>query len=88
VIGVSVDTLDDQKKFTEKESLTYPLLADTDKKVARAFGVLTPSGYATRATFVLDKEGVVRKIYPRVTDPTGHADEVLAYVKENLAGKK
>jgi peroxiredoxin Q/BCP len=88
VIGISVDTLDDQRKFAEKENLTYPLLADPDKKVARAFGVLTPAGYAQRATFVIDKDGVVRKIYPRVADPRAHADEVLAHVKENLAGKK
>jgi len=50
--------------------------------------VLTPAGYAQRATFVIDKDGLVRKIYPRVADPKAHADEVLAYVKENLAGKK
>jgi peroxiredoxin len=52
--------------------------------VAKAFGVLGANGYAARKTFVIDKKGVVRKIYDKV-DVKKHQDEVLAYVKENLA---
>ncbi len=83
VIGVSVDNLDTQKKFTEKENLNFPLFADADKKAAEAFGVLSKVGFAQRWTFVIDKKGIVRKIYTKVS-PAQHADEVLAYVKENL----
>ncbi len=86
VIGISTDTLDAQKQFTEKEKLNFPLFADADKKAAEAFGVLTAKSFAQRQTFVIDKKGVVRKVYPKVAAAT-HADEVLAYVKENL-GKK
>jgi len=86
VIGISVDKLADQQKFTVKAKLNFPLLADPEKKVTKEFGVLSPSGRAARSTFVIDKNGVVRKIYTSV-NPGKHPEEVLAYIKENLAGK-
>jgi peroxiredoxin Q/BCP len=70
-------------KFTEKEKLTTPLFADPEKKVATEYGVLGTNGFAKRTTFVIDKKGVVRKIYP-APKPADHAEEVLKYVKENL----
>jgi peroxiredoxin Q/BCP len=87
VIGISTDTIEDQQKFTDKEKLTFPLYADADKKVAKEYGVLTPNGYASRATFVIDKKGILRKIYSMAQAGT-HPGEVLEYVKENLEGKK
>ncbi len=86
MIGISVDKLEDQQKFTDKENLNFPLFADADKKAAKAFGVLSPMGYAQRVTFVIDKKGIVRKIYP-VKDVKKHPDEVLDFVKEKLAEK-
>jgi peroxiredoxin Q/BCP len=83
VIGISTDNLADQKKFTEKESLNFPLLADPEKKVTKAFGALSERGFASRYSYVIDKKGVVRKIYTKV-DAGKHPAEVLAYVKENL----
>jgi thioredoxin-dependent peroxiredoxin len=87
VIGISTDTLADQNKFTEKESLNFPLFADSDKKVTKEYGVLSDRGFAKRVTFVIDKKGIVRKIYPTV-NPEKNPEEVLSYVKENLAEKK
>jgi peroxiredoxin Q/BCP len=85
LLGISTDTLDAQQKFTDKEHLPYPLLADTDKTVAKEYGVLNPTrGFANRVTFIIDKDGVVRKVYTKVT-PKDHPDEVLSYVKEHLA---
>jgi peroxiredoxin Q/BCP len=86
VIGISTDKLEDQNKFTEKEKLNFPLLADTEKTVAKEFGVplVGPQmGYAARWTFIIDKKGVVRKIYKMVT-PDKHPDEVIEYIRENL----
>jgi peroxiredoxin Q/BCP len=84
VVGISVDKLEDQVKFTEKEKLNFPLLADPEKSTVKAYGVLNEQGgYANRTTFVIDKKGVVRKIYNKV-DTGKHPDEVLEYVKENL----
>ncbi len=87
ILGVSTDPLDLQQKFTEKENLNFPLLADPDKKVAREYGVLGKSGFAQRATFVIDKKGIVRKIYPSANAQT-NPEEVLTYIREHLAGKK
>jgi len=87
ILGVSTDTLDLQRQFCEKEKLNFPVLADADKKIAREYGVLGPRGFAQRATFVIDKQGIVRKIYPSANAAT-NPEEVLTYVKEHLAEKK
>ncbi len=87
VLGISTDKLGDQEKFTDKEKLNFPLLADADKKVAQDYGVLNPDrGFAFRSTFVIDKKGIVRKIYSKA-DADKNPQEVLDYVKENLADK-
>ena len=88
VIGISVDKLDTEQEFTDKEKLTFPIMADVDGKGAKAFDVLNPKGYANRATFVIDKKGIVRKIYDKNLDVEKHPEEVLTFVKENLAPKK
>ena len=64
--------------------LTFPLLADADKKAAREYGVLGPNGFASRTSFVIDKKGILRKIYP-MAQAAKHPDEVLEYIKDNLA---
>lgn len=85
MIGISTDTLDLQKKFTEKEKLNFPLYADAEQKVAKALGVLIPgSKFAKRCTFIINKEGTIAKIYATVGNAGGHPQEVLEYVKENL----
>jgi peroxiredoxin Q/BCP len=86
VIGISTDNLADQEKFTSKDSLTIPLLADAEKETAKAYGVLGKAGYASRVTFVIDKKGIVRKI-TKVIIPAGDAQDTLKFVKENLADK-
>ncbi len=63
VVGVSCDRVPSLKIFATQESIDYPLLSDfwPHGDVARAYGVFLEShGIATRATFVIDKEGVVR----------------------------
>jgi peroxiredoxin Q/BCP len=87
VIGISTDRIEDQQKFTDMRDLNFPLYADADKKVAKEYGVLTPRGFASRSTFVIDKKGIVRKTYPMAQAKT-HPDEVLEYIKENLKEKK
>jgi thioredoxin-dependent peroxiredoxin len=86
IIGISIDKLEDQQRFTEKEKLNFPLFADADKKAAEAYAVLSPQGYAKRETFVIDKKGTIRKMYT-VKDIKNHPQEVLDFVKANLAEK-
>ena len=84
VIGISTDKLADQQKFTDKEKLNFPLFADTEKKASKAYGVLNEkSGMANRSTFVIDKKGVVRKIYAEVK-PADHPKDVLKFIEDEL----
>jgi peroxiredoxin Q/BCP len=90
VIGVSPDSVRRVKKFVDKQSLDFTLLADEDHAVCEQFGVWAEKSMygrkymgALRATFVIGPDGVVAHVIPRVT-PRTHDDEVLA-VLEQLA---
>jgi peroxiredoxin Q/BCP len=88
VVGISTDDLGAQEQFTKKEKLNFPLVADADKKIAKAYGVLNEQrGMAQRATFVIDKKGIVRKIYPQANANT-NPKEALTWIRENLANNK
>jgi len=86
IVGISNDSLERQELFTKKEKLSFPLLADTDKSVTKAYGALSSGGFPSRYTFVIDKKGVLRKVYTKVS-PATHPDEVLEYVKDELNKK-
>src|SRR5277367_5799370 len=78
ILGVSADTTDSHQQFCTKESLTFKLLADPDKKVIGEYGSLAANGMvAARNTFVIDPKGVIRKVYLKVS-PNPHSAEVLA----------
>lgn len=59
VIGISPQSVDSHERFSEEKRLNVPLLADEDKSVARAYGVLA-GPMVRRAIFVIDEEGIVR----------------------------
>ncbi len=59
VLGISPQSVDSHERFTEEKRLSVPLLADEDKKVARAYGVLA-GPMVRRAIFVVDEEGTIR----------------------------
>jgi len=80
VLGVSVDDIDSHRSFKEKENLNFTLLADSEKKVTKKYGVLNKFGIASRVTFVIDKQGIVKKIYEKV-DPANNYKELLEYLK-------
>ncbi len=82
VIGASVDGVKANAKFAQRYDLAFPLLCDTDYVVAQAFGVARPMvGVAKRTTFLIDTDGKLRKVYPKV-QARGHAAEVLAAARE------
>ena len=60
VLGISVDSRHSHKAFAEHLGLEFPLLSDFDKKVCQAYGVLREDGTASRALFVIDRQGVIR----------------------------
>jgi len=75
VLGISVDSKEDLKKFREKYSLNFPLLSDENKVVTKAYGVLNLLGFASRVTFIVNKEGKIAHIIDKV-DVNSHAKEV------------
>ncbi|MFB6175293.1 MAG: peroxiredoxin [Candidatus Nanohalobium sp.] len=79
VLGVSTDSVEDQKSFHEKNGLNFDLLADEDGEVSEKLGVLNDSGVAERTTFLV-KNGEVVKIFRKV-DPETHVEEVVQYLK-------
>lgn len=62
IVGVSVDDCPAQKAFVQKYGLPFPLVADSSKKVATAYGVLGPRGTARRVTFLIDPDGKVVEV--------------------------
>jgi peroxiredoxin Q/BCP len=60
VLGISPQGLDSHERFSTKYGFRFPLLADTDKTVARAFGTLGPLGFPRRSVFIVDADGVIR----------------------------
>jgi len=79
ILGVSLDSVDSHKGFCTKEGLTFKLLSDPDAAVTKSYGSATThqgKEYAARNTFLIDPEGVVRKVYVKVS-PASHSDDVL-----------
>jgi peroxiredoxin Q/BCP len=60
VLGISPQSADSHDRFVAKYGLTIPLLADPDRHVVKAYGVLGPGGLVRRSVFIVDPEGVVR----------------------------
>jgi thioredoxin-dependent peroxiredoxin len=60
VVGISAQDVDSHAAFRDHHGLTVPLLADVDKRVAKAYGVLRPLVGTQRAAFILDEDGIVR----------------------------
>ncbi|HEY8539370.1 MAG TPA: peroxiredoxin [Steroidobacteraceae bacterium] len=80
ILGISIDDVESHKKFSEKHSLPFPILADSKKEVVKTYGVLGLLGFAKRETFLIDPKGVIVKHYS-VGNPKGHSEAVLADIK-------
>lgn len=84
VLGISPDPVRDVKRFHDKQGLNFTLLADEDHAVCEAWGVWAEKSMygkkywgAQRATFIVDRDGVIQHVIPKVS-PKTHDDEVLA----------
>jgi peroxiredoxin Q/BCP len=87
ILGMSADPPQAQKKFQEKYNLPFTLLADTDKRVCEAFGVIKEKNMygkkvkgIARTTFVIGPDGKIKHVFNNVK-ADGHAGEVLEYLK-------
>ncbi len=88
MIGISADTVERQARFRDKYGLNMPLLADPEKKVLSAYGVYKEKKMygksvvgIERTTFIIDREGLIRKIFSKVK-VDGHVEEVLKALAE------
>ncbi len=88
VVGISGDSTDSHGKFIAKHELNFPLLADPGNKVCKLYGVYKMKSLygrefmgIERTTFVIDKAGVVRRVFPKVK-VNGHTEEVIEALKE------
>src|SRR5215468_4827417 len=92
VLGVSPDTPAAQKKFVDKYDLPFTLVADADKKISNAYGVIQEKNMygkkvmgVARTTFMIGPDGKIKHIFNKVK-PEGHAEQVLAWLKEGQKG--
>ena len=81
VLGVSIDDVESHKKFADKNSLPFPILADPTKDTANRYNVVSFTGFAKRETFLIDPQGRLVQRYFDV-EPKGHAQQVLQEMKE------
>jgi peroxiredoxin Q/BCP len=90
VLGVSPDSVKSHDKFAVKYELPFPLLSDPDHRVAEMYGAWGEKKMYGRAymgimrsTYIVDKDGVIIKVFPKVS-PANHSAEVLAVLEGEL----
>jgi thioredoxin-dependent peroxiredoxin len=78
-VGISMDTVDKQRRFSDKHSFDFPLLADIGGSVARAYGVKRPLNLlkVRRSTFVIGTDGIIKAVISSETNMDSHADRAL-----------
>ncbi len=86
-VGISVDAVEKQAMFSDKHSFDYPLLSDSDKKVAGALGVSSGFrlGPVRRTTFVIGQDRRILLVIKSEVNMNKHADEALAFLRSRKA---
>jgi peroxiredoxin Q/BCP len=85
VLGISPDPAADLRAFADKYGLPFTLLSDDGAEVAKLYGVW--AGHTVRTTFLIDPDGVVARVFPRVK-PDEHDDLVLGALAELTTGRE
>lgn len=81
LFAISIDTVDAQKKFVDEYEIPYHHLSDTSKDTCKKYAGLNIAGLAKRSTFVVDKKGIIRKIF-RDIDAENHGKEISELLKQ------
>jgi len=82
LLGISPQSVDSHEQFSCKQGFGFPLLADVDKEVGEAYGILGPVGFYRRSVFVVDGEGVIRYAHRAIAGLTfKSSDELQRAVK-------
>ena len=80
LFAISVDTVEDQKKFVEEYNIPYLHLSDPKKDTCKTYASLNIAGLAKRSTFIIDKEGKITKIF-RDIEIESHGNEIIESLK-------
>ena len=81
LFAISIDSVKDQKKFVDEYSIPYPHLSNSSKDVYKQYAGLNIAGLAKRTTFVIDKKGIIRKIFRDMNTET-HGQEIVSFLKQ------
>ncbi|MFB5597943.1 MAG: peroxiredoxin [Nitrosopumilaceae archaeon] len=81
LFAISIDTVDAQKKFVEEYNIPYHHLSDASKETCKKYAGLNIAGLAKRSTFIIDKKGIIRKVF-RDIDVENHGKEILNFLKQ------
>lgn len=81
ILGVSFDTVDENKRFAEKQKFPYPLLSDPSRAMGMQYGAAddAKSGYAKRIAYIIGPDGKVKNVFPKANTASFAAD-VLALI--------
>ena len=83
VVGISPDDIPTHNRFRAAHNLPFDLLADSEKKVAEAFGVLAPIvRFVNRVTFLVDQNMKIVAVYQSLFNARAHIDEMVAQLKK------
>ena len=83
IIGISAQDVPSHDRFAGKYALSFPLLSDTDKSVASAYGTLGPLGFPRRSVFILDGAGIVRYAHRAIAGLTFRpVKEIIAEIEK------
>jgi thioredoxin-dependent peroxiredoxin len=89
LVGVSTDAFDTQCRFATEMHTPFPLIADSDKLIARTYGVLWPLvGLARRYTFVIGPDMTIEAIFHHEIDVMQHRDDVLLFVHARFEAER
>ena len=80
-VAASVDSPETNAQFAKSLGVDYPILSDPSKAVARAYGVLGPSGFASRSTFYIGADGTILDVDRKVS-PSTHGGDIVARLGE------
>jgi peroxiredoxin Q/BCP len=87
VIGVSTDTLATQCEFAQRQEVSFPMLADPERRISAAYGVLWPLvPRARRVTFVIGETGLIELVSWHEFQVSKHLDEVLRHLQKRARG--
>jgi len=81
LFAISIDTVESQKKFVEEYSIPYLHLSDTQKDTCKKYSGTNIAGMAKRATFIIDKNGIIKNIFQDI-DVKNHGNQIVESLKK------